>query len=152
MNLIIMLIVGGILGWLASMIMRTDGQQGILLNVVVGVVGAVLAGYDVIWSHDGAAALTLIAKAPIPPGLILSDYNLPGGMNGVEVTSKLREMIGLPVPVIILTGDISTAALRNIAEHDCEQLNKPVKPKALSQTVRRMLATPTPERTGSPII
>lgn len=45
MNLIIMLIVGGILGWLASKIMRTDGQQGILLNVVVGVVGAVLAGY-----------------------------------------------------------------------------------------------------------
>ncbi|MVZ96105.1 GlsB/YeaQ/YmgE family stress response membrane protein [Sphingorhabdus sp. IMCC26285] len=45
MNLIIMLIVGGILGWLASMIMRTDGQQGILLNVVVGVVGAILAGY-----------------------------------------------------------------------------------------------------------
>jgi uncharacterized membrane protein YeaQ/YmgE (transglycosylase-associated protein family) len=45
MNLIIMLIVGGILGWLASIIMRTDGQQGMLLNVVVGVVGAVLAGY-----------------------------------------------------------------------------------------------------------
>jgi uncharacterized membrane protein YeaQ/YmgE (transglycosylase-associated protein family) len=45
MNLIIMLVVGGILGWIASMIMRTDGQQGILLNVAVGVVGAVLAGY-----------------------------------------------------------------------------------------------------------
>lgn len=45
MNLIIMLIVGGVLGWLASMIMRTDGQQGILLNIVVGIVGAVLAGY-----------------------------------------------------------------------------------------------------------
>lgn len=45
MNLIIMLIVGGVLGWLASIIMRTDGQQGVLLNVVVGVVGAVLAGY-----------------------------------------------------------------------------------------------------------
>jgi uncharacterized membrane protein YeaQ/YmgE (transglycosylase-associated protein family) len=45
MNLIIMLIVGGVLGWLASMIMRTDGQQGILLNVVVGIVGAILAGY-----------------------------------------------------------------------------------------------------------
>lgn len=109
-------------------------------------------GNDVIWAHDGEAALTLIAKAPIPPGLILSDYNLPGGMNGVEVTSKLREMIGRPVPVIILTGDISTAALRNIADHDCEQLNKPVKPKALIQAVRLMLVTPTPERTGSPII
>ncbi len=45
MNLIIMLIVGGVIGWLASMVMRTDGQQGIVLNVVVGVVGAVLAGY-----------------------------------------------------------------------------------------------------------
>ncbi len=45
MNLIIMLIVGGILGWLASVVMRTDGQQGLFLNVIVGVVGAVLAGY-----------------------------------------------------------------------------------------------------------
>lgn len=45
MNLIIMLIVGGILGWLASLVMNTDGQQGLFLNVVVGVVGAVLAGY-----------------------------------------------------------------------------------------------------------
>jgi len=48
------------------------------------------------------------------------------------------------VPVIILTGDISTAALRNIADHDCEQLNKPVKPNILIQAIRRMLAaTPT---------
>ena len=45
MNMIIMLIVGGIIGWLASMLMRTDGQQGIVLNVVVGLVGAVLAGF-----------------------------------------------------------------------------------------------------------
>ena len=45
MNLIIMLVVGGILGWLASVVMRTDGQQGLFLNVIVGVVGAVLAGY-----------------------------------------------------------------------------------------------------------
>jgi uncharacterized membrane protein YeaQ/YmgE (transglycosylase-associated protein family) len=45
MNLIIMLIVGGVLGWLASMVMRTDGQQGMFLNVVVGIVGSMLAGY-----------------------------------------------------------------------------------------------------------
>ncbi len=44
MNLIILLIVGGILGWVASLIMRTDAQQGMLLNVVVGIVGSVLAG------------------------------------------------------------------------------------------------------------
>jgi len=45
MNLIILLIVGGIIGWLASIIMRTDGQQGIFLNVVVGIVGALIAGF-----------------------------------------------------------------------------------------------------------
>ncbi|HEU0045273.1 GlsB/YeaQ/YmgE family stress response membrane protein [Sphingomonas sp.] len=45
MNLIILLIVGGLIGWVASMIMRTDGQQGIILNVVVGIVGALLAGF-----------------------------------------------------------------------------------------------------------
>ena len=45
MNLIILLVVGGILGWVASLIMRTDGQQGIILNVVVGIVGALVAGF-----------------------------------------------------------------------------------------------------------
>ncbi len=45
MNIIIMLIVGGVIGWLASIVMRTDGQQGIILNVVVGIVGALLAGF-----------------------------------------------------------------------------------------------------------
>jgi uncharacterized membrane protein YeaQ/YmgE (transglycosylase-associated protein family) len=44
MNLIIWLIVGGVLGWVASLIMRTDAQQGIFLNVIVGIVGAALGG------------------------------------------------------------------------------------------------------------
>ena len=44
MGLIVLLLIGGVIGWLASIVMRTDGQQGILLNVVVGIVGAVLAG------------------------------------------------------------------------------------------------------------
>jgi uncharacterized membrane protein YeaQ/YmgE (transglycosylase-associated protein family) len=44
MGFIVWLIVGGIIGWLASLVMRTDGQQGIILNIVVGIVGAVIAG------------------------------------------------------------------------------------------------------------
>lgn len=44
MGIIVWLIVGGVVGWLASIIMRTNAQQGILLNVIVGIVGAVLAG------------------------------------------------------------------------------------------------------------
>jgi uncharacterized membrane protein YeaQ/YmgE (transglycosylase-associated protein family) len=45
MGFVIWLIVGGIVGWLASLVMRTDGQQGIFLNIVVGIVGALLAGW-----------------------------------------------------------------------------------------------------------
>ena len=45
MGIIIWLIVGGIVGWLASLLMKRDAQQGILLNLVVGIVGAVLAGW-----------------------------------------------------------------------------------------------------------
>jgi uncharacterized membrane protein YeaQ/YmgE (transglycosylase-associated protein family) len=43
-GIIVWLIVGGIVGWLASIIMRTDAQQGILLNIVVGIVGAFIGG------------------------------------------------------------------------------------------------------------
>lgn len=45
MNFIIWLVVGGLIGWVASMLMRTDGQQGIVLNVVVGIVGAFIGGW-----------------------------------------------------------------------------------------------------------
>lgn len=45
MGIIVWLVVGGICGWLASMVMRTDAQQGILLNIVVGIVGAAIAGF-----------------------------------------------------------------------------------------------------------
>ena len=45
MNFIIWIVVGGLLGWVASMIMRTDAQQGIFLNIVVGIIGALLGGW-----------------------------------------------------------------------------------------------------------
>ena len=44
-NLIVWLIVGGIIGWLASLVMRTDAQQGVFLNVVVGIIGAMIGGW-----------------------------------------------------------------------------------------------------------
>ena len=75
-GIIIWLIVGGVVGWLASLIMRTDAQQGILLNIVVGVVGAFLAGLIIgggsindaitlesfLWSLLGAVVLLAIVN------------------------------------------------------------------------------------------
>ena len=45
MNVIVWLVVGGLIGWVASKVMGTDARQGIFLNVVVGVVGSVLGGW-----------------------------------------------------------------------------------------------------------
>ncbi len=45
MSLLVYIIFGGLVGWVASMLMGTDGQQGILLNVIVGVIGAALGSW-----------------------------------------------------------------------------------------------------------
>lgn len=83
MGWIATIIVGGIIGWLASLVMKTDAQQGILLNVVIGIVGSVLGrwlfadvlGIGAAWSAGsfsiagllfgvlGAAILIAILKA-----------------------------------------------------------------------------------------
>ena len=80
MGLVILLIVGGLIGWVASMIMRTDGQQGIFLNVVVGIVGAVLAGFIV---------TPLVGGAPITSGEI-------------SITSVLVSLLGAIVLLAII--------------------------------------------------
>jgi uncharacterized membrane protein YeaQ/YmgE (transglycosylase-associated protein family) len=56
-GIIIWLIVGGIVGWLASLVMRTDAQQGVLLNIVVGIIGAVIAG--LIFGQNMNAGITV---------------------------------------------------------------------------------------------
>lgn len=45
MNFIIWLVIGGLVGWLASVVMKTDAQQGVVLNIVVGIIGALLGGW-----------------------------------------------------------------------------------------------------------
>lgn len=45
MGILLWIVFGALVGWIASLIMRTDAQQGAFLNVVVGIVGAVLGGW-----------------------------------------------------------------------------------------------------------
>jgi len=96
-------------------------------------------GYSVATAPDSVAALELVARGTVPPHLILADYNLPNGLNGLQLAAKLRETLHREVPVIILTGDISTGTLRDIARQDCVQLNKPVKVLEMMQAIQRLL-------------
>lgn len=69
MNIIVWLVVGGLIGWLASMFMGTDARQGIIVNVVVGIVGAVLGG----WLLGGLVGAGSINQGDFSvPGLLVS--------------------------------------------------------------------------------
>ena len=97
-------------------------------------------GHQTATAPDGIAALELVAGGAIRPDLLLVDYNLPKGMNGLQFTAKLRQTMHRELPLIILTGDISTSTLREIALHDCIHLNKPVKAKEMTRAIQHLLA------------
>ena len=87
MHLIIDIIIGGVVGWLASIVMKTNAQMGILANVVVGIVGSLL-GYWVAGliglSAQGAVAAWLIAIA----GAVLLIMILKG-LKVLKINGKL---------------------------------------------------------------
>jgi FixJ family two-component response regulator len=84
----------------------------------------------------------LVTGRVIRPDLILADYNLPNGLNGLQLAAKVREKLDCTIPVIILTGDISTSTLRDIALQGCVQVNKPVRMAELTQVIQRLLTQP----------
>jgi|HubBroStandDraft_1064217.scaffolds.fasta_scaffold00095_31 two-component system CheB/CheR fusion protein len=109
-------------------------------------------GHRVETASDGEEAMELVANGAINPDLVLADFNLTRGMNGLQLTRQLRERLHREVPVIILTGDISTATLRDIALARCVQLNKPVKPAELKETIGRLLPTGKAAFRGPPLL
>jgi two-component system, chemotaxis family, CheB/CheR fusion protein len=101
-------------------------------------------GHRMTTAEDGRKALDLAARGAIRPDLIVADYNLPKGLNGLEVVAALRETLGHEVPAIILTGDISTDTLREIAQGGHLHLHKPVKAKELMDSIQHCLAESRP--------
>jgi len=96
-------------------------------------------GHRVAIATEAAGALDFIARGGLRPDVILTDYNLPGGMSGLEAVAKIRDRLHHQLPAIVLTGDISTETLRQAAAQDCIQLNKPVKLPDLAQLIQTLL-------------
>ena len=101
-----------------------------------------LEGYRTASAADGRSALELVARGAIRPELIIADYNLPNGMTGLDIAMRLRETFGYTLPVLMVTGDISTETLRAIAAADCVQLNKPIRANEIIRLARAQLAAP----------
>ncbi len=105
-------------------------------------------GQDVTSAPDGPAAMESVAHRT--PDLVLADYNLPNGPNGLDLARVIRAAAGCPVPVLILTGDISNATSRAVSEAGCALLSKPASLPALREAIARLLAPPP--GTGQPVV
>lgn len=77
MGIISWIIVGGLAGWIASMIMKSDGRMGLLANIIVGIVGGLLGGF------------------------VLSLFNI-GGVNGFSIWSILVSVLGAVILLWII--------------------------------------------------
>ena len=101
-------------------------------------------GLQTITAADGPNAIRHLKAEPSTIDLIVADFNLPNGLNGLETIASIQKLQTATIPSIVLTGDISTKSLREIAQHGSIHLNKPVKAKDLICIVQQLLAQPEP--------
>jgi two-component system CheB/CheR fusion protein len=124
----------------AILVVEDDPEVRVLLELVLKA-----EGHGVVTAADGRGALQLIERGVVHPDLVLADYNLPGGMTGLELADRLREKLATKSPVVVLTGDISTETLREIAGQQCVPLHKPVKTDVLVSVIQGLLSSPAEE-------
>jgi two-component system CheB/CheR fusion protein len=98
-------------------------------------------GHRVTTERDGADTLAHIDQAVLQPDLVLSDYNLPNGMSGLQLALAIRRKLRQDLPAIILTGDMSADILREVAQENCLHLSKPVELAALADAIQDALPT-----------
>jgi two-component system CheB/CheR fusion protein len=101
-------------------------------------------GHRTVAAADGHEAFALAARGTLRPDVVVADYNLPLGLTGIQVVTALRATLHDEVPVVILTGDISSDTLREIAQQNCFYLHKPVKAADLTRLTQSLM---TPSRT-----
>ncbi|MGC8536767.1 MAG: response regulator [Rhizomicrobium sp.] len=96
-------------------------------------------GHNTATVEDGPSALALIADGSWSPNLILTDYNLPNGMDGLSIVAEVSRRLHRPIPAIILTGDIAKDALQRLTSQGYLQLNKPIKTSELTESIQHVL-------------
>lgn len=104
-----------------------------------------MEGHRVVAAPDGEAALAMAPGISPPPAVILADHGLPGGLNGLQLGTALREIWGQGIPVLILAEDDQPRLREEIAAADCVLLQKPLKPHSLASLIEGLL--PRAERT-----
>jgi two-component system CheB/CheR fusion protein len=93
------------------------------------------AGHTVIARVNAREALAWAGEYASRPDLLLTDFDLQGGANGLTLAQDLPKILGRPLPSVILTGDITSSTLKAISGSACRHVTKPVKPGVLLELV-----------------
>jgi two-component system CheB/CheR fusion protein len=126
-------------GTSAVLIVEDDPMVREMLELLLGT-----EGYRTTSAANGRRALEMTANGTVKPDIVIADYNLPGGMTGLETIAGLRGALHREIPAIVLTGDISTGTLRKIAQGRCVHLNKPANAEDLTGLIAALLGAPRP--------
>jgi len=98
-----------------------------------------LEGYPVITARDGDQALAELEQGKVRPLAAVIDYSLPGEMAGLQLTRGIRKAFGEDIPIIALTGVVSTEKQHQFSEYGARYLQKPVRAAELVALLREML-------------
>jgi signal transduction histidine kinase len=106
-------------------------------------------GAEVVAATSGDALLAALGEAGRYPDLIVADYRLAHGELGSKIVARLRDELGVPIPALLISGDLSVAAKHAMQASGCEVLAKPVLPSELKAVSARLLANRAAESLGS---
>ncbi len=96
-------------------------------------------GHTVIAHRTSQDALAWASSVAVAPDLLLTDFDLRGGTNGLSLAQDVPNVLGISLPTVILTGDITTDTMQRIAGSSCHQVTKPVMPEILLAQISDLL-------------
>ena len=102
-------------------------------------------GIRVIAEPTSEAALSEARRRALTPDLLLVDYRLPQGRNGIDVVMRIRRELGVEMPAIIVTGDTDPGITQEIEARGLQVAHKPVRPARLRALMASLLAQEPPE-------
>ena len=86
-----------------------------------------------------------LLKSGLIPDVIVSDYRLPEGVNGMEAISQIRTEVGSNIPACLISGDTDPGLMLAARGAGLTLLHKPVQPAKLRSFLRRLVAKPQVE-------
>jgi CheY-like chemotaxis protein len=105
-------------------------------------------GYRVIAAGSAAEAVERTSELPVCPDLLICDYRLRGGENGIDAIARLRMEYNATIPALLITGDTAPERLAEAAQSGLMLLHKPVPNARLRAALAELLATPAPAGEG----